>query len=95
MYCDAESRKMTFMMVPDQPIRRSLRSCLPAIQDSWACLQGFGLTSILQQAWEFVGRQTERLADVAYDYVPESVSRSTVCPTALLRESRDITSLVP
>ena len=41
-------------------------------------LQGFGVTTVLKQAGGMVGNLTERLADVAYDYVPESVSRSTV-----------------
>lgn len=41
--------------------------------------QGFGVSSVLRQAWGAVGSLTERLADVAYDYVPDSVSRSTVC----------------
>ena len=42
------------------------------------CLQGFGVTAVLRQAWSAVGSLTERLADVAYDYVPDSVSRPTV-----------------
>lgn len=42
-------------------------------------VQGSGVIAILQQAWGVVGGFTERLADVAYDYVPDSVSRSTVC----------------
>ncbi|CAK0782540.1 hypothetical protein CVIRNUC_005758 [Coccomyxa viridis] len=40
--------------------------------------QGFGVTAVLRQAWGAVSNLTERLADVAYDYVPESVSRPTV-----------------
>ena len=42
-------------------------------------VQGFGVSSVLRQAWGAVGSLTERLADVAYDYVPDSVARSTVC----------------
>lgn len=47
------------------------------------CLQGFGVTAVLRQAWSAVGSLTERLADVAYDYVPDSVSRPTVCSSPL------------